>query len=45
MDNNPKVYIPKNTKINIDNKPLEPPKTRYEERKKILNQEAVKKNS
>jgi hypothetical protein len=43
MDNKPKVYIPKNALINIENKALEPPKTRYEKRRRILNLEDVKK--
>lgn len=43
MDSKPKVYIPNNTLINTENKALEPPKTQYEKRKRILHLEDVKK--
>ena len=43
MGDKPKVYIPDNALINIENKALNPPKTKYENRRRILNLEDVKK--
>ena len=37
------VYIPKNAKINVENKNDDPPVPKYNNRKKIIDLDAVKK--
>ena len=37
------VYVPKNAKLNYENKDLDPPPVEYENRKVIFNRKAVKK--
>ena len=39
----PIVYIPPDAEINIEPKPLSPPKTRYEKNKVVFQREKVKK--
>jgi len=43
MSNKTVVYIPSGAKINIENKPLEDPKTQYEKTKSRFDINAVKK--
>ncbi len=45
QDNDPKiiVYVPQDAKLNIDNKSLDPPLPKYENRRKLFNMEAIKK--
>lgn len=37
-----KPYIPENAKVNVTNNEMSPPKTKYENRKFIINRETVK---
>lgn len=39
----PVVYIPDNAKLNVENTPLDAPKTKYEDRKKIIDREELDK--
>jgi hypothetical protein len=39
----PKVYVPDNARLNIDNKKDEPPKTKYEKTRRALKREQVNK--
>ena len=39
----PVVYVPKNAKLNVDNKNQSPPQTIYHDRRKIFNLDAIKK--
>ena len=41
--NDPTVFIPSNARINIENKDEDPPKTRYNNREKIVDLETIKK--
>lgn len=43
--NEPKVivYVPKDAKLSIDNKNLDPPSPKYDNRRKIFNMDAIKK--
>lgn len=36
------IYVPSEARTNIDNKPMSPPETEYEERKVELDKNAVK---
>lgn len=42
-DSKPIVYIPKGAKINVDKCGLDSPKTKYEERRKIFDLNAIRK--
>ena len=37
------VYVPIDAKINIDSNPMEPPKVKYEERKRIIDRSIIRK--
>jgi hypothetical protein len=37
------VYVPNGAKLNIENKTQEPPETKYNNRRKIFNLDAIKK--
>ena len=41
-DGEPKIYIPEDAKINVEKGLLPPPPVEYEERKKVLDLNAVK---
>ena len=43
MKKNKIVYIPADAEINLEAKPLDPPKTKYEKSREIFNQDKVKK--
>ena len=37
----PFVYVPDNADVNLENTKKDPPKTKYEKRKKVFNRDAV----